>query len=93
MTLGSARSETAIVKLNAQSYYTTRVSVAEAEAKRFDAQNTAYGTSAQVFKARAYFSALEKGLQDPTAVTPDQKDAGSPENRDRRERHGSAHAH
>ncbi len=74
-TLASARSETAIVKLNAQSYYTTRVAVAEAEAKRFDAQNTAYGTSAEVFKAREYFSALEKGLQDPSAVTADQKDA------------------
>ena len=51
------------------------MAVAEAEAKRFDAQNTAYGTSAEVFKAREYFSALEKGLQDPTAVTADQKDA------------------
>ncbi|MGO8703474.1 MAG: SPFH domain-containing protein [Candidatus Brocadiia bacterium] len=74
-TLATAKSETAIVKLNAQSYYTTRVSVAEAEAKRFDAQNTAYGTSAEVFKAREYFSALEKGLQDPAAATADQKDA------------------
>ena len=74
-TLASTRSETAIIKLNAQSYYTTRVSVAEAEAKRFDAQNTAYGTSAEVFKAREYFNALEKGLQDPSAVTADQKDA------------------
>jgi len=73
--LGSTRSESATIKLNAQSYYTVRVAVAEAEAKRFDAQNTAYGTSAQVFKAREYFSALEKGLQDPTAVTADEKDA------------------
>ena len=75
ITENSGRSEAAIVKLNAQSYYTTRVAVAEAEANRFDAQNTAYGTSATVFKAREYFSALEKGLQDPTAATPDQKDA------------------
>jgi regulator of protease activity HflC (stomatin/prohibitin superfamily) len=73
-TLASARSETATVKLNAQSYYTTRVTVAEAEAERFGAQNTAYGASAEVFKAREYFSALEKGLQDPTAVTADQKE-------------------
>ena len=73
-TLASARSETAIVKLNAQSYYTTRVAVAEAEAERFGAQNTAYGASAEVFKAREYFSAIEKGLQDPTASTADQKE-------------------
>jgi regulator of protease activity HflC (stomatin/prohibitin superfamily) len=75
MSSAAAKGESATVKLNAQSYYTNRVSVAEAEAKRFDAQNTAYGTSAEVFKAREYFSALEKGLQDPTAMTPDQKDA------------------
>jgi regulator of protease activity HflC (stomatin/prohibitin superfamily) len=74
-TLGSARSETATVKLNAHSYYTNRVAMAQAEANRFDAQNTAYGTSAEVFKAREYFGALEKGLQDPTATTADQKDA------------------
>jgi regulator of protease activity HflC (stomatin/prohibitin superfamily) len=74
-TLSTAGSEAATVKLNAQDYYTTRVAVSEAEAKRFDVQNTAYGTSAEVFKAREYFSALEKGLQDPTAVTADQKDA------------------
>jgi membrane protease subunit HflK len=74
-TLGSARSETATVKLKAHTYYTTRVAMAEAEANRFDAQNTAYGASAEVFKAREYFSALEKGLQDPTAATADQRDA------------------
>lgn len=74
VTLASAKSETATVKLKAQSYYTTRVTVAEAEAERFAAQNAAYGASSEVFEAREYFSALEKGLQDPTALTADQKD-------------------
>jgi modulator of FtsH protease HflK len=73
-TLSEAKSGADVVKLNAQSYYATRVAVAEAEAKRFDAQNTAYGTAAGVFKAREYFSALEKGLQDPAASTADQKE-------------------
>jgi regulator of protease activity HflC (stomatin/prohibitin superfamily) len=73
-TLSEAKSGAEVVRLNAQSYYGARVTVAEAEAKRFDVQNAAYGTSANVFKAREYFSALEKGLQDPTALTADEKD-------------------
>jgi regulator of protease activity HflC (stomatin/prohibitin superfamily) len=63
-TVTAAKGAAQVENLKAQSYYASRVTVAEAEAARFNAQNKAYGHSPTVFKAREYLSALEKGFED-----------------------------
>ena len=64
-TVRSAQTEAEGEKLKARGVYASRVHVAQAEAECFAAQNKAYGSSPEVFKAREFLSALEKAFENP----------------------------